>query len=135
MRAYFASPYASHITNRDDAVWAATRSLVRLRGIMRPVLHVDEVAGRDNVIWSPLIQGQFILWERGGRWDERLALAWCLHCLQFKFFDTLVISDTIPRAKGYGANGVDREHSLAEKLGLNIISETDILTPKVGRAP
>ena len=128
MRAYFASPFASHITNRDDAVWAATRSLVRLRGILRPVLHVNEVAGRDNVIWSPLIQGQFILWDRGGQWSERLALAWCLHCLEFKGFDTLAISNTIPRATGYGTNGMDAERRLAKKLGFNIISETDILT-------
>jgi len=124
MRCYLASPYASHITNRDDAIWAAARSLVNLRGFLRPVFHVDEIITLNKCIWSPLIQGQFILWERGGRWGEKLALRWCLHCLEFKGFDTLVISTT-PRKNGYGPNGMDSERKLAERLGYRIMSETE----------
>ena len=124
MRCYLAGPYASHITSKDDAVWAATRSLVSLRGFLRPVLHVDEVITRDNCIWSPLIQGHFILYDKQGQWDEKLALNWCLYCLEFKGFDTLVISTT-PRKPGYGRNGVDAERQLAERLGYRIMSEVD----------
>ena len=124
MRCYLAGPYASHITGKDDAVWAATRSLVALRGFLRPVLHVDEVIMRDKCIWSPLIHGHFILYDKQEQWDEALALNWCLYCLEFKGFDTLVISTT-PRKPGYGRNGVDAERQLAERLGYRIMSEVD----------
>jgi len=126
VRAYFSSPYASHATSKDDAVWAAIRSLSAMRGFLWPVLSVREVHGRKNCVWSPLIQGQFILWDYGGRWAESDALDWCLWHLQYQPFDTLILSDTIPRKPGYGRNGMDAEEKLARKLGYRIMLETEV---------
>ncbi len=127
LRCFFSSPFASYAGSKEDAVWAAARSLVRLKGYLRPVLHVDEVTKSDvNCVWSPLLHGQFILWDRGGMWDERHALAWCLHCLEFKGFNCLSSSDTNPRAKGHGWNGMDAENALARKLGHRVVRESDV---------
>jgi hypothetical protein len=126
LKCYLASPFASYIGSREDAVWAAARSLLRLKGYLRPVLHVDEVAQSDRpCIWSPLLQGDFIKWNRGGRWSERLALRWCLNCLEYKGFNTLVLANTIPRTPGYGANGMDDEETLARQLGYRVMTEVE----------
>lgn len=122
MRAYLASPYASYLGSKDDAVWAAARSLLSIKGWLKPVLHLDEVAATDNCIWSPLIQGHFILWDRRGEWSESEALDWCLSVLETKF-DTLVIANTIPR-KDSAPNGMDREEKLARELSYPVFLET-----------
>ena len=127
MRAYFASPYSSHIISKEAAVRDAMRALTRFPGWLRPVLHVNEIRDRDNVIWSPLIQGQFILRDRGPTvFNETAALEWCLWNLEFMPFTTLVLSNTIPRAKGFGKNGMDAEETLARKLGYRVLLETDV---------
>lgn len=125
MRCYFASPYSSHVVSRHAAVQAAMGAVLRLP--LHVCLHVDEVAQcASPCVWSPLLHGQWLLWHRGGNFNEKDALEWCLWCLEHKGFDTLIISDTIPRAKGYGSNGVDAERALAEKLGLYVLYETDV---------
>ncbi len=123
MKAYLAGPYASHLISKEAAICDALRSLSRLRHL-RPVIHVDEVAPSDRCIWSPLIQGQVILWNTDNRWSEETALKWCLHCLERAGFDTIIIS-TSPRRRGATATGVDAEQALACKLGLKIMSEAD----------
>ena len=123
MKAFLSSPYASHLISKEAAIRDALRSLSRLP--LRPVIHVDEIIRCDvNCIWSPLIQGQVILWNNSGEWAEETALKWCLFNLAHAGFDTLIIS-TSPRKPGYGANGVDQEQALACKLGLKIMSEAD----------
>ncbi len=127
MKCYFASPSSSHIISKEAAVRDAMRALTRFPGWLRPVLHVNEIRDRDNVVWSPLIQGQFILRDRGPVvFNETAALAWCLWNLEHMPFDTLVLSNTIPRAKGCGSNGMDAEEALARKLGYRIMRETDL---------
>ena len=123
MKAYLAGPYASHLISKDAAICDALHSLSRLRHL-RPVIHVDEVAPSDRCIWSPLIQGQVILWNTGGRWSEETALKWCLHCLTTGGFDTIIIS-TSPRRPGATATGVDVEQARACELGYRIMSEAD----------
>ncbi len=122
MKAYLAGPYASHLISKQAAICDALRSLSRLRHL-RPVIHVDEVAASDRCLWSPLIQGQVILWNTDGRWSEKTALEWCLWNLE-AYFDTLIIS-TSPRRPGTTATGVDAEQALACKLGYKIMSEAD----------
>ena len=87
MKAFLSSPYASHLISKEAAICDALRSLSRLRHL-RPVIHVDEVALSDRCIWSPLIQGQVILWNNSGEWAEETALNWCLWNLEH-FFDTI----------------------------------------------
>ena len=123
MKCYLAGPYSSHLISKDAAICDALRSLARLRHL-HPVIHVDEVAASDRCVWSPLIQGQVILWNTGGRWSETTALEWCLHNLERAGFDTLIVS-TSPRRSGTTATGVDREQALACKLGYRIMSESD----------
>ena len=126
MRCYYASPFASHVIGPEAAVWAAVRALTRLPGWLKPVLHVSEVREREHCCWSPLIQGEFLLRQYGPVvFSEAAALAWCLRCLEHQGFDTLILS-SIPRAKGYGWNGVDTEKRLAKKLGYRIISEPEV---------
>ncbi len=123
MKAFLSSPFASHLISKEAAICDALRSLSRLRHL-RPVIHVDEVEKCDRCIWSPLIQGQVILWDNFGQWSEDAALRWCLWHLEHAGFDTQIIS-TSPRRPGYGASGVDREQALACKLGYRIMSEAD----------
>ena len=120
---YLASPYASHLISKSAAICDALRSLSRLRHL-NPVIHVDEVAESDRCIWSPLIQGQVILWNTDLRWSEKTALEWCLFNLETAGFDTLIIS-TSPRRPGTTATGVDAEQALACKLGYRIMSESE----------
>ncbi len=122
MKGYLAGPCASHLISKQAAIHDALRSLARLRHL-NPVIHVDEVAASDRCIWSPLIQGQVILGNTGGRWSEATALEWCLWNLE-AYFDTLIIS-TSPRRRGATATGVDAEQALAFKLGYVIMSEAD----------
>ncbi len=123
MKCFLSSPYASHLISKQAAICDALRSLSRLRHL-RPVIHVDEVAASERCIWSPLIQGQVILWNTDGRWSEETALKWCLHCLEHAGFDTLIIS-TSPRRPGTTATGVDAEQTRACELGYRIMSEAD----------
>ncbi len=124
MKAFLSSPYASHLIDKQAAICDALRSLSRLRHL-RPVIHVDEITRCDvNCVWSPLIQGQVILWNNSGRWAEKTALQWCMWNLEHAGFDTLIIS-TSPRRPGCTDTGVDREHALACKLGYVIMSEAD----------
>ncbi len=123
MKAFLSGPYASHLIDKQAAICDALRSLSRLRHL-RPVIHVDEVALSDRCIWSPLIQGQVILWNTDNRWSEETALKWCLHCLEFAGFDAWIKSSS-PRKPSYGANGVDAEQALACKLGYLIMSEAE----------
>ncbi len=123
MKAFLSSPYASHFVSKEAAVWDALRSLSRLRH-WRPVIHIDEVALSDRCLWSPLIQGQVILWNNSGEWSEKTALEWCLRQLEFGGFDAWIKS-TSPRKPGYGWSGVDAEQALACKLGYKIMSEAD----------
>ncbi len=123
MKAYLAGPYASHLISKQAAIRDALRSLSRLP--LLPVIHVDEITACDvNCVWSPLIQGQVILWNTDNRWSEETALKWCLHCLEHAGFDTIIIS-TSPRRPGATATGVDAEQALACKLGYLIMSEAD----------
>ncbi len=123
MKCFLSSPFASHLISKQAAIHDALRSLSRLRHL-RPVIHVDEVAPSDRCVWSPLIQGQVILWNTDGRWSEETALRWCLHCLEHAGFDTLIIS-TSPRRPGCTDTGVDREEELARRLGYRIARESD----------
>ena len=120
MKAFLSSPYASHFTSKEAAVWDALSALSVLRHL-HPVIHVDEVAASDCV-WSPLIQGQVILWNTGGRWSEKLALEWCLRNLESAGFDTLIVA-TSPRKPG--RNGMDAEADLARELGYRIMSQAE----------
>ncbi len=123
MKCFLSSPYASHLISKQAAICDALRSLSRFRRL-HPVIHVDEVAASERCIWSPLIQGQVILWNTDGRWSEETALRWCLHCLEHAGFDTIIIS-TSPRRPGARATGVDAEQARACELGLKIMSEAD----------
>ncbi len=123
MKCFFSSPYASHLISKQAAIHDALRSLSRLRHL-NPVIHVDAVAPSDRCVWSPLIQGDVILWNTDQRWGEETALAWCLHRLEFAGFDCWIKSSS-PRKPGYGTNGVDKEEALACKLGYRIMSEAD----------
>ena len=122
MKCFLSSPYASHFISKQAAICDALRSLSRLRHL-RPVIHVEEVEASERCVWSPLIQGQVILWNTGCRWSEDTALKWCLWNLEH-FFDTLIVS-TSPRRTGTANTGVDREQALACKLGYLIMSEAD----------
>lgn len=127
MRAYFASPYASYNGTKDQAVVAAMRAISAFAGPFHVAVHVNEVAkATGNVIWSPLLHGQFLLWQSGHNFSEEAALKWCLFCLEYRGFDTLVLSNTIPRKQGYGENGMDAERELAKRLGYDIMRETDV---------
>ncbi len=123
MKAFLSGPYASHLISKEAAVCDALRTLARLRHL-RPVIHIDEVALSDRCIWSPLIQGQVILWNNSGEWSEDTALRWCLWNLEHAGFDTWIKS-TSPRRPGCTDTGVDREQALACELGLKIMSEAD----------
>ncbi len=123
MKGYLAGPFASHLISKDAAICDALRTLSRLRHL-HPVIHVNEVAASERCIWSPLIHGQVIFWNTGGRWSEETALEWCLWNLEHAGFDTLIIS-TSPRRPGCTDTGVDREQALACKLGYRIMSEAD----------
>ncbi len=123
MKCFLSGPYASHLISKEAAICDALRTLSRLRHL-HPVIHVDEVAASDHCIWSPLIQGEVILWNTDCRWSEETALKWCLHCLEFAGFDTIIIS-TSPRRPGATATGVDAEQARACELGLLIISEAE----------
>ena len=122
-KCFLSSPYASHLISKQAAICDALRSLSRLRHL-RPVIHVDEVAASEHCIWSPLIQGQVILWNTDCRWSEETALKWCLHCLATGGFDTRIIP-TSPRRPGATATGVDAEQARACELGHRIMSEAD----------
>ena len=130
MKCFLSSPYASHLISKQAAICDALRSLARLRHL-HPVIHVDEVAASDRCVWSPLIQGQVIFWNTGGRWSEETALKWCLYHLSNAGFDTIIIS-TSPRRRGCTDTGVDREQALAFKLGYKIISEADAENAVIG---
>jgi len=126
MRAYYASPYASHLISKDAAVRDAMRALTRLPGWLKPVLHVNEVRAREHCVWSPLIQGQIMLRQHGPIvCNERAMLKWCLWNLEHRF-DTLILSNTIPRKPGWGRNGMDAEQALACDLGHRIMLETEV---------
>ena len=122
-KCFLSCPYASHLISKQAAICDALRSLSRLRHLC-PVIHVDQVAESDRCIWSPMLQGEVILWNTGGRWSEKTALEWCLHNLERAGFDTIIIS-TSPRRPGCTDTGVDREQALACKLGYRIMSEAD----------
>ncbi len=123
MKCFLSGPYASHLIGQQAAIHDAMRSLSRLRHL-NPVIPVDAVAPSEHCVWSPLIQGDVILWNTDGRWSEETALAWCLWNLEHAGFDTLIISSS-PRKPDYGTNGVDQEQALACKLGYEIMSEAD----------
>ncbi len=123
MKCFLSSPFASHLIGKQAAIHDALRSLARLRHL-NPVIHVVEVAKCDHCIWSPLIQGQVILWNTDNRWSWEAAMNWCLWNLEHAGFDTLIISSS-PRKPDYGTNGVDQEQALACKLGYEIMSEAD----------
>ena len=127
MKCFLSSPYASHLISKQAAICDALRSLARLRHL-HPVIHVDQVAAGSGCIWSPLIQGEVILWNTRGRWSEKTALEWCLWNLEHAGFDTLIIA-TSPRRPGRTDTGVDREQAMACKLGLKIMSEAEAETP------
>ena len=120
MKAFLSSPYASHLISKEAAIRDALGALNALRHL-HPVIHVDEVAAIDCV-WSPLIQGQVILWNTGGRWSEKLALEWCLRNLEHAGFDTLIVA-TSPRKPG--RNGMDAEADLARRIGHRIMSQAE----------
>ena len=121
MKAFLSSPYASNLISKEVAVWDALGALSVLRHL-RPVIHIDEVRASDRCVWSPLIQGQVILWNTGRRWSSETALAWCLRNLEFAGFDTLIVA-TSPRKPGYGRNGMDVEADLARKLDYRIMPQ------------
>ena len=126
MRAYYASPLASHVISPEAAVIAAMRAVTRLPGWLRPVLHVNEVREREHCVWSPVVHGHFLLRQMGGNWPWEEAMKWCLWNLEHKGFDTLILSDTIPRKPGYGKNGMDEEEGKACRLGFPIMTHTQI---------
>ena len=125
-KCYYASPFASHIISPEAAVIAAMRAVTRLPGWLKPVLHVNEVSRAINCVWSPVIHGHFILRDKGGNWPWEEAMEWCLDCLENKGFDTLILSDTIPRKPGYGENGMDAEDELARCLGYPVLRHTEV---------
>ena len=122
MKAFLSSTYASHLISKEAAIRDALGALNALRHL-RPVIHVDEVAASDGCVWSPLIQGQVILWNTGGRWSEKVALEWCTFCLKNAGFDALIVA-TSPRKPGCGRNGMDVEADLARELGYRIMAQS-----------
>ena len=125
MRAYYASPLFSHSISPEVAVIAAMRAITRLPGWLLPILHMNEARSREHCVWSPLIQGQIILRQRGGNWPWEEAMEWCLWNLEHRF-DTLILSNTIQRKPGYGKNGMDIEEELARRLGYPVLRHTEV---------
>lgn len=123
MKAFLSAPFSSHLISREAAIWDALAALSALRHL-HPVIHYEEVAASDRCVWSPLIQGQVILWNTSGRWSETTALEWCLRRLESASFDTLIIS-TSPRKPGATHTGVDAETALARKLGYRVMSQAE----------
>ena len=123
LKCFLSSPYASNLISKEVAVWDALGALSVLRHL-RPVIHVDEVAASDRCVWSPLIQGQVILWNTGRRWPWKVAMEWCLWCLEHGGFTDLIVA-TSPRKPGYGRNGMDVEADLARKLGYRIMPQSE----------
>ncbi len=123
MKCFLSSPYASHLIGKQAAIHDALRSLARLRHL-NPVIHVAAVKECAYCVWSPLVQGDVILWNTDGRWSWEAAMNFCLWNLEHAGFDCWIKSSS-PRKPGYGTNGVDQEQALACKLGYKIMSESE----------
>ncbi len=135
MKAFLSSPYRSHPCYQTHGPIAPLRDVMRLLITLSQhglpfVLSVHDVARSARCVWSPLIHGDLIRSinaHHGREWPERDALDWCLGCLATEGFDTLIVAESIPRAKNYGRNGMDAERELAEALGLRIVTDVEIV--------
>lgn len=137
MRAYYASPYRSHVAwpDRHHVVRDAVLGMMRLKTPefpLRIVWHWREVAeGRNNVVWSPLVQGDMIrariLHDTGREPGEEQMLRWCLYVLRNAGFDTLIWGASIPRRPDYGPNGMDRERAIAAEAGLTFRTDVELV--------
>ena len=136
VRAYLASPYRSHVCwnmfGRHAPIRDAMKCLLSLSHKLRPVLSILDVRTSDvPCVWSPLLEGDFRRAEiqhfEDELWSESEALKWCRRCMKQGGFTHLIVAATIPRAPGYGYNGVDMEMELATELGLKVASDLNIL--------
>lgn len=134
IRAYLASPYRSHACynmGRHVPINDAMRCILSMSHKLRPVWSILDVRNCDvPCVWSPLVEGDLrraeILHFEKELWSEPEALEWCKRCITNGGFTHLVVATTIPRAPGYGYNGVDMEKELAAELGLTVLSDIDI---------